>query len=212
MVFAATYMANIYLTLHRNELISYSYLIIVVGHNIFVFHLYSLVRTDYALCIMANIFTLLDYIAGNTIIRFTNTDPALLKVDAVVEEQDTNLMLGKAPVIMDTIESFPALVRKMEQQMLEVPGNVIVKKSLPRRFIAIVYDIEQTPISRKSWMVKALQNILLQCDTHKIKVLAMPLLGTSYGNLKEEVVIKMLQDLLFNNRQHYLKKILIYKL
>ena len=49
------------------------------------------------------IFTQLDYIAGSTIIRFTETDPALLQVDVVVEEQDTNLILGKSPVIMDTI-------------------------------------------------------------------------------------------------------------
>jgi len=59
--------------------------------------------------------TQLDYIAGNTIIQFTETDPALLQVDAIVEEQDTCLLLGKSPIIMDTIESFPALVKKREQ-------------------------------------------------------------------------------------------------
>ena len=30
--------------------------------------------------------TQLDYIADNTIIQFTETDPALLQVDAIVEE------------------------------------------------------------------------------------------------------------------------------
>lgn len=59
--------------------------------------------------------TQLDYITGNAIIQFTETDPTLLQVDAIVEEQDTNLILGKLPVIMDTIKSFPALVKKMEQ-------------------------------------------------------------------------------------------------
>ena len=52
------------------------------------------------------IFAQLDYIAGSTIIRFTETDPTLLRVDAVVEEQNTCLLLGKSPIIMDTIESF----------------------------------------------------------------------------------------------------------
>jgi len=160
---------------------------------------------------MANSLTQLDRIAGSTIMQFTETDPALLKVDAVVEEQDTNLVLGMTPVIMDTIESFPALVRKMEMQIREIPGNVIVKQSMPRRLIAIVYDVEQTPICRKSWVEEALQNILTQCNNHKIKVLAMPLLGTSYGNLREETMMKMLQDMLFNDRQHYLKRILIYQ-
>jgi len=103
---------------------------------------------------MANNYTQLDRIAGNTIIQFTDTDPALLMVDAVVEEQDTNLLLGKTPVIMDTIESFPALVKKMEQQIREIPGNVIVKQSIPRRLIAIVYDVDHTSISKKTWIKK----------------------------------------------------------
>jgi hypothetical protein len=51
---------------------------------------------------------------------------------------------------MDTIESFPALVKKMEQQIRESPGNVIVKQSIPRRMIAIVYDVEHTPICKES--------------------------------------------------------------
>ncbi|MEO1924479.1 MAG: hypothetical protein ABGY08_00575, partial [Gammaproteobacteria bacterium] len=83
--------------------------------------------------------SLLDRIAGNTIIKFTNVDPALLNVDAVVEEQDTNLILDNSHVIINTIDSFPALVRKMEQQVLEIPGNVIVKNFSPKRFYAIIY-------------------------------------------------------------------------
>ena len=157
------------------------------------------------------IFTQLDYIAGSTIIRFTETDPALLQVDIVVEEQDTNLILGKSPVIMDTIESFPALVKKMEQQIHETPGNVIVKQSIPKRLVAIIYDVEHTPICEESWIEEALKNILMQCDKYKVKTLAMPLLGTSYGKLKEETTMQLLQDSLIQNRKQTLKKILIYK-
>ena len=157
------------------------------------------------------IFTQLDYIAGSTIIRFTETDPALLQVDVVVEEQDTNLILGKSPVIMDTIESFPALVKKMELQIHEIPGKVIVKQSIPKRLVAIVYDVEHTPICEESWIEEALQNILIQCDKYKVKTLAMPLLGTSYGKLKEETTMQLLQDSLIQNRRQSLKKILIYK-
>ncbi len=74
---------------------------------------------------MGSTLTQLDHIAGNIIIQFTETDPALLNVDAVVEEQDTNLILGKSPVILETIESFPALVEKMGQQPREIVGNVL---------------------------------------------------------------------------------------
>lgn len=160
---------------------------------------------------MASTLTQLDHIAGNTIIQFTETDPALLNVDAVVEEQDTNLILGKSPIILDTIESFPALVKKMEQQTREVVGNVLVKQSIPIRFIAIVYDVEHTPIGKTVWIEEAIRNILAQCDKYRIKTLAMPLLGTSYGKLEEENIIQLLQDSLIQNRQQTLKKILIYK-
>ena len=100
---------------------------------------------------MASTLTQLVHISGSTIIQFTETDPALLNVDAVVEEQDTNLILGKSPVILDTIESFPAMVKKMQQQTCEKVSNVLVKQSTPMRFIAIIYDIEHTPIGEKTW-------------------------------------------------------------
>jgi len=160
---------------------------------------------------MGSTLTQLDHIAGNTIIQFTETDPALLNVDAVVEEQDTNLILGKSPVILDTIESFPALVKKMEQQTCEKVGNVLVKQSIPIRFIAIVYDVEHTPIGMTVWIEEAIRNILAQCGKHRIKTLAMPLLGTSYGKLEEEHIIKLLQESLIQNRQQTLKKIWIYQ-
>ena len=160
---------------------------------------------------MGSTLTQLDHIAGNTIIQFTETDPALLNVDAVVEEQDTNLILGKSPIILETIENFPALVKRMEQQPREIVGNVLVKQSNPIRFIAIVYDVEHTPIGKKIWIEKAIQNILAQCDKYKIKTLAMPLLGTSYGKLEEESIIQLLQYSLIQNRQQTLKKILIYR-
>jgi len=160
---------------------------------------------------MANNIKALDRIAGQTIIQFTDIDPANLKVDAVVEEQDTNLLLGMAPVIMETIESFPALVDKMEQQVREMPGNIIVKQSKPKRLIAIVYDVEHTPICEESWVKEVLQKIFVQCYKHKINSLAMPLLGTTYGKLTDETIIDLLQYLLIKNRHHNPKKILIYE-
>jgi len=153
---------------------------------------------------MGNILTQLDHIAGNTIIQFTEADPALLQVDAVVEEQDTYLLLGKSPVILETIESFPDLVKKMEQRIRKIPGSVIVKQSRPKRLIAIIFDVEHTPISEVSWIKEAIQNILKQCEYYKLKT-------TSYGKLKEDTIIQLLQDSLIQIRHHYPKNIFIYK-
>lgn len=154
----------------------------------------------------------IDRIAGATIIKFTDSDPALLQVDAVVEEQDTQLLLGKSPVIMDSITSFTQLVRKMEQQAAEEPGTVIVKRTRPIRFITIVYDIDSKPICREEWLEQALKNILEQCRKFEVRSLAMPLIGTSYGRIDEQTMIILLEKLLIEYREDYPRKIFIYKL
>jgi hypothetical protein len=160
---------------------------------------------------MANNIKPLDRIAGRTIIQFIDADPLTLKVDAIVEEQDTNLLLGKTPVIMETVESIPTLVEQMQQQIREIPGSIIVKQSKPKRLIAIVYDVEHTPICEESWVKEVLQKIFTECYKHKINCLAMPLLGTTYGKLTDESFINLLQDILIKNQSHKPKKIFIYE-
>jgi len=152
----------------------------------------------------------LDYIAGNTIIQFTDTDPALLSIDAIVEEQDTNMVLGKAMIIKETIDSFPALINKMQQQIPEKPGTIIMKKSRPLRIIAIVYDVDHKPMCRREWIVKAVDNILKQCNEYSIKTLAMPLLGTEYGKMTTQTTINLLQACLNKHRYTCPEKILLY--
>ncbi len=157
--------------------------------------------------------TQLDWIAGKTHICFTSTDPALLSVDAIVEEQDTAMVLGPAPVLKVSVESFPALINRMETQQQQLPGDVIVKKtSSPKRFIAIVYDIDQNPICQQEWVELALHTVLEQCEQLRIVKLAMPLPGHLYGKLDAETTMKGLQELLRERCAAYPKKIYIYKL
>lgn len=150
-------------------------------------------------------------IAGSTVIKFTNTDPALLSVDGMVEEQDTNLLLGKSPVVSVTIDSFPALIQKMETQMPQLPGNVIVKHTKPRRFIAIIYDVEQEPICQEIWIRDVLKQLIDYCEQYQIKTLGMPLLGNAYGKITETTSQQLLQQVLLEYRHQYPKKILIYR-
>lgn len=154
----------------------------------------------------------LDHIAGNTIIRFVEDDPATLEVDAVVEEQDTHRLLGQSPVVKVTIESFPALISKMEEQTPEVPGNIIVKLAHPMLLIAIVYDVEQIPIVQEEWIEKAFNNILSLCEKNKISSLAMPLLGSAHSGIQKQRTFEILQDTLLNYRTRYPRKILVYEL
>ncbi len=150
-------------------------------------------------------------IAGSTIIEYTETDPALLTMDGVVEEQDTNLVLGRSPVISTTVESFPALIQKMETQLTQIPGNVIIRHTRPKRFVAIVYDIEQKPMCQEIWINDVLKQLIKYCDQYKVATLGMPLLGNAYGKLTEEDSNKLLKQALLQYRHEFPKKILIYR-
>lgn len=154
--------------------------------------------------------TLLDRIVGNTIIRILPPDRPLPMVDAIVEEQDTNLLLGKTTSIEETSTSYPMLVKKMERQKPLSPGNVIVQRTLPKCFISIIYDIEGTPICRDEWINSALNNILEKCVTFRIGTLAMPLPGVAHGKFSELKAMDMILKNLQIRRARYPRKIWIY--
>ena len=83
---------------------------------------------------------------------------------------------------------------------------------MPRRFIAIIYDVDQTPICKWDWVEAALDTIFQQCELLKIKTLAMPLPGLEYGKLQAESIMQEIQRLLRERSSAYPKKIVIYKL
>ena len=115
-------------------------------------------------------------------------------------------------MISNVVTGFPQLVKKMQHQVPEIPGTVIVKKTRPARFIAIVYDIDNATICRQEWLETALKNIFTQCWKYKITTLAMPLLGTSYGRIDAPMMLNILEQSLFINQQEFPRKILIYSI
>ena len=130
-------------------------------------------------------------------------------VDAIVEEQDTNLLLDMNPVIQNTRESYRTLVNKMGQQKPMMPGQVIIKNSIPARLIAILYDIEHTPVCNEAVLSTVIDNLLHTLNRHKLKSVAMPLLGSTYGKIPERVFIKFLQESLINMNPVYPEKIVL---
>ena len=102
-------------------------------------------------------------------------------VDAIVEEQDTSLLHGESHLIRDATESYETLINKMQRQSPLVPGQVIVKHTTPRKFIAIVYDIDRKPVCRLEWIATALENLLREMETYQARNIAMPLLGVAHG-------------------------------
>lgn len=124
-------------------------------------------------------------------------------IDAVVEEQDTCLLLGTEPVLRETKEDYATLVRKMEQQKPLIPGQVLVKNTIPVRFIAINYDIEKKPICCEAWIKLSLENIGKECKKRRILSLAMPLPGIQYGNISYDTAMSLLNETFSDERINY---------
>lgn len=113
-------------------------------------------------------------------------------VDAVVEEQDTALLLGGVPVLRDTAESYSELVVAMQRQTPLAPGQVLVKHTTPRRFIAIIYAVDQHPPCRTAWINTALIGVLREIRTCQARQISMPLLGVAHGRLPAAEFMRLL--------------------
>ena len=113
-------------------------------------------------------------------------------VEVIVEEQDTSLLLGEIRVIQDTVESYDALIGKMQLQTPLVPGEVLIKHTTPRRFIAIIYAINRRPICRQEWIATALARLLREMETYQTRNIAMPLLGVTHGHFPATEFMQLL--------------------
>lgn len=123
--------------------------------------------------------------------------------DALVEEQDTCLLLGTAPVIHAPIETYRRLVSEMQDQKPLAPGEVLVRDRIPLQFIAIVYDIGQKPVCREEWITLALKTILELCVKHRIESLAMPPLGCAHGRIEVGAFMKILESALSGHQTNF---------
>ena len=82
-------------------------------------------------------------------------------IDAVVEEQDTALILSESGNIT-TSDNKPAwfLANKLESQSLLKSGSVIKRDGETLRLLAIVHDLDVEPSWSSEWIEQALDNIL----------------------------------------------------
>jgi hypothetical protein len=145
---------------------------------------------------------------GKTTISICAADRQPLTADAIVEEQDTCLVLGTEPVIRDTRETYEALVSKMERQKPLLPGQLMIKNTVPLRITAVLYDIEQTPVCSGGTVAMVLNNLLDTCSEYRLKSVIMPLLGCSHGGMKVSAFITLLQNILNNGSPAYPEKII----
>ena len=129
-------------------------------------------------------------------------------VNAIVEEQDTSLILGETDEIRDPGDK-PAwyLANIMETKTLLSPGHVIIRGTKPFRLQAIVHDLDQEPICREPWIILALDQIIDITEKRKINSLQLPLLGVRYGGIEIRRFLDLLLKKIAREKLQSLKKL-----
>ncbi|MGD8570434.1 MAG: hypothetical protein PVJ39_20260 [Gammaproteobacteria bacterium] len=133
---------------------------------------------------------------------------APFKFDAIVEEQDTALILGETDEIRDPGEK-PAwyLANKLESQTLLTPGQIIIRDTVPLRLQAIVHDLDAEPSCNELWVYQALEQIFEISESRNIPNIQMPLLGTHFSRMQTGQFLDVLLQLVTRQRPAPVEKI-----
>ena len=122
-------------------------------------------------------------------------------VGAVIEEQDTALILDESDEIRDPGQKPPWFyANKLDQQSLLEPGQIITRDTQPLRLQAIIHDLESDPICNELWIFQALQQAIEVAENRKIYSLQVPLLGCKFGKIKPAQFFAILLEIIRRQR------------
>jgi len=128
-------------------------------------------------------------------------------VDALAVEEDTHLLLSSDNAITEPDEEFDALIAAAGKKSANRPGSVLVRKTEPLRFLAIVHDIDCEPTWREEWIASAINGTVEEAEWRRLASLGMPLLGTRHGNVEMRRVALWLGRCLSRTSFRYLKRV-----
>lgn len=118
------------------------------------------------------------------------------EVEAVVEEEDTHLVLSAPVALPETPEHPIRLMTALLADQGVEPGSVVVRQGRPQRWLAVVHDLSAHPTWREEWVARALENVFSKTRRSGIRSLALPFLGTRHGRLAPERFVDLLRDAL----------------
>jgi len=127
--------------------------------------------------------------------------------DAMVEEEDTYLVLSADPEVQETREQPEELMAELLKTNPAVPGSVIVKEGQPLSLLAVVHDLNQEPSWQEGWIVSTLDSILREAQRRKLRSLALPLLGTLHGSLERQRFLVLLREALERSSPEHLARL-----
>ncbi|MCW8929883.1 MAG: hypothetical protein OQL19_06560 [Gammaproteobacteria bacterium] len=114
-------------------------------------------------------------------------------IDAIVEEQDTSLVLQPEDTIHELNDDKPLWYFANTKNLLEEHqlGDVLIKSHNPIRFICIVHDLEQSPSWCSKWIETALKKVFELSNEKSLSILAIPIFGTQFSRFQLEEFISV---------------------
>ena len=128
-------------------------------------------------------------------------------VSAIMEEQDTHLLLQRPTTLIDPGKPAWYLANKLEQERIYNLGDIISSGKDPIRLLAIVHDIDRQPTCNLDDISTAYQNLLTTIELHHITSLGMPLLGTVHGQFSLETAMTAFRETMISHPCICLKKL-----
>ena len=88
------------------------------------------------------------------------------RVDALVAEEDTFLVLSADPVVKEPRESLEVMIGKISEIRPEVPGSVLVRRrrNSPFEFLAIIHDLDLEPSWKEEWISSTIDGIFREAE------------------------------------------------
>lgn len=117
-----------------------------------------------------------------------------IALQAVVEEEDTYLVLSARPRVHDTGESLRGALAAVRRARPLPPGSVAIRRGRPVRLLAVVHDLGLTPSWREAWIASAIRGSLRIAGRLQLRSLSLPLLGTVHGRFDSERFVSLLRD------------------
>jgi hypothetical protein len=118
------------------------------------------------------------------------------KVEALVIEEDTWLVMSAVPTVCEAEVHPIRLMTDVIEAVPEPVGSVLVKNGNPLRFLAVVHDVNQEPTWKETWIEKALSRVFLEAELYKLSSIGLPLLGTRHGSLEQDRFVFLLARVL----------------
>lgn len=128
-------------------------------------------------------------------------------LDAMVFEEDTFLILSAEKKVRDPQKPLMHVLTELIEIQPETPGDVLVKGKGPFRFLAIIHDLDQEPSWQEEWIKTALDNIFQEAEKRRLQSIAIPFIGTLYGQLEKVRFIELLWQALNRFTPHHLRRL-----